>query len=327
MYNIPLFPKTIIGGVSMNFRHIRTDLAVETREMYRQAQKLEDEIPGVETVVDDSNKDIIVTSVKIITDEAAEVMGKAKGEYVTIDAPKLKLNDENFNEKVGDKLIEIIKKITNMRPVDTVLVVGLGNEKITADALGPKVISKVDITRHLLEYVPQYMDPNTRSVCGIAPGVLGTTGIETGEIIKGIVEKIKPNIIIAIDALASRRIERIATTIQIANTGIVPGSGLGNNRNAITQETMGVPVIAIGIPTVVEAAVIANDALELFVEKMQKEARSNKVLNELIEKDNYEEIKSALMPEDINLVVTPKDIDELIENIKDIIARGINYAL
>lgn len=311
----------------MNYKHIRTDLAVETREMYRQAQKLEDEIPGVETIVDDSNKDIIVTSVKILNDEAAEIMGKAKGEYITIDAPRLKLNDEIFNEKVGDKLIEVIKKITNMRPVDTVLIVGLGNEKITADALGPKVISKIDITRHLLEYVPQYMDPNTRSVCGIAPGVLGTTGIETGEIIKGIVEKIKPNIIIAIDALASRRIERIATTIQIANTGIVPGSGLGNNRNAITEETMGVPVIAIGVPTVVEAAVIANDALELFVKKMQSEARSNKELNELIEEDNYEEIKSALMPEDINLVVTPKDIDELIENIKDIIVRGINFAM
>ena len=311
----------------MDLKKIRTDLAVETREMYRQAQKLDDEIPGVETNVDNSNKDIMVTSVKIMSDEAADIMGKAKGEYITIDAPKLKLNDEEFNEKVGDKLIEIIKQITNMKPNDTVLVVGLGNEKITADALGPKVISKIDITRHLLEYVPQYMEPETRSVCGIAPGVLGTTGIETGEIIKGIVEKIKPNLIIAIDALASRKIERIATTIQIANTGIVPGSGLGNNRNAITEKTMGVPVIAIGVPTVVEAAVIANDALELFVEKLQSEARSNKELNELIAKDNYEEIKSALMPNDINLVVTPKDIDELIENIKEIIVRGINFAM
>ena len=311
----------------MNINRIRTDLAVETREMYRQAQKIDDEIPGVETTVDESEKDIIVTSVKIMSDEAANIMGKVKGEYITIDAPKLKLNDEEFNEKVGEKLIGVIKRIANMTPTDTVLVVGLGNEKITADALGPKVISKIDITRHLLEYVPQYMKPGTRSICGIAPGVLGTTGIETGEIIKGIVEKIKPNIIIAIDALASRKIERIATTIQIANTGIVPGSGLGNHRNAITEETMGVPVIAIGVPTVVEAAVIANDALELYVEKLQSEARSNKSLNELIQKDNYEEIKSALMPEDINLVVTPKDIDELIENIKEIIVRGINFAM
>ena len=218
----------------MKINRIRTDLAVETREMYRQAQKIEDEIPGVDTTVDDFSKDIVVTSVKIITDEAAEAMGKVKGEYVTIDAPKLKLNDEEFNEKVGEKLVEVIKKISNLRPMDTVLVVGLGNEKITADALGPKVISKIDITRHLLEYVQQYMKPGTRSVYGVAPGVLGTTGIETGEIIKGIVEKIRPNVIIAIDALASRRIERIATTIQIANTGIVPGSGLGNHRNAIT---------------------------------------------------------------------------------------------
>ena len=127
--------------------------------------------------------------------------------------------------------------------------------------------------------------------------------------------------------MASRKIERIATTIQIANTGIVPGSGLGNHRNAITEETMGIPVIAVGVPTVVEAAVIANDALELYVEKLQAEARSNKELNELISKDNYEDIKSVLMPNDINLVVTPKDIDELIENIKEIIVRGINFAM
>lgn len=311
----------------MGMNQIRTDLAVETREMYKQAQKIDDEIPGVSTEVDDTNSDIVVTSVKIMSDEAAQVMGKPKGEYITIDAPKLKQNDESFNEKVGEKLVEVIQKIANLKATDTVLVVGLGNEKITADALGPKVIAGIDITRHLLEYVPQYMKPGTRSVCGIAPGVLGTTGIETGEIIKGIVEKIKPNVIIAIDALASRKIERIATTIQIANTGIVPGSGLGNHRNAITEETMGVPVIAIGVPTVVEAAVIANDALELMVEKMQKEARSNEGLNRLIEQDNYEELKSALMPSDINLVVTPKDIDELIENIKEIIVRGINFAM
>lgn len=311
----------------MEYNKIRTDLAVETREMYRQAKKLDSEIPGVETWVDDSNKDVVVTSVKIMSDEASEIMGKPKGEYITIDAPKLKYNDEDFNEKVGEKLIEVIKNITNMTNTDTVLVVGLGNEKITADALGPKVISKIDITRHLLEYVPQYIKPGTRSVCGIAPGVLGTTGIETGEIIKGIVEKIKPDLIIAIDALASRKIERIATTIQIANSGIVPGSGLGNHRNAITKETMGVPVIAIGVPTVVEAAVIANDALELLAKKMQNETTKNKELQKILEQNNYEEIKSALMPNDINLVVTPKDIDELIENIKEIIVKGINFAM
>ncbi len=162
---------------------------------------------------------------------------------------------------------------------------------------------------------------------GLRHGVLGTTGIETGEIIKGIVEKIKPDCMIVIDALASRKIERIATTVQIANTGIVPGSGLGNHRNAITQETMGIPVIAIGVPTVVEAAVIANDALELFTKKLQSEARSNEKMNELTQKDNYEEIRSALMPNDMNLVVTPKDIDELIENMKNIVAKGIDTAM
>ncbi len=146
----------------MDYKKIRTDLAVETREMYRQAQKLDDEIPGVETEVEDSDKDIVVTTVKIMSDEAATIMGKAKGEYVTMDAPKLKLNDEEFNERVGEKLANIIQRVAKLKKEDTVLVVGLGNEKITADALGPKVVSKIDMTRHLLEYVPEYMKPRNK---------------------------------------------------------------------------------------------------------------------------------------------------------------------
>lgn len=282
---------------------------------------------GVETTVDQTTEGIVITTVKILNEEASKALGKAIGEYITIDAPKLRQNDEEFNQKVGDALVKVVRHIADLKETDTVLVVGLGNEKITADALGPKVISQIDMTRHLLEYVPQYMKPGTRSVCGIAPGVLGTTGIETGEIVKGIVEKIKPDRVIVIDALASRKIERIATTIQISNTGIVPGSGLGNHRNAITQETMGVPVIAIGVPTVVEAAVIASDAFELVVQKMQKEERSHPSLEEWVQGNPYAEIRDALIPSDINLVVTPKDIDELIENIKNVIVRGINFAM
>jgi spore protease len=196
---------------------------------------------------------------------------------------------------------------------------------------GPKVISSLEITRHLLEYVPQYVKPGTRPVCGVAPGVLGTTGIETGEIIKGIVERIKPNLIIAIDSLASRNMERVSTTIQIADTGIVPGSGVNNSRNAITKDTLGIPVIAIGVPTVVDAATIANDTLELLFENMKKgtEYGTNlyNVIGKLEEQDKHKLIEEVLTPTDMNFVVTPKEIDDIISNTSEVVANSINIAL
>ena len=164
-------------------------------------------------------------------------------------------------------------------------------------------------------------------VSAIAPGVLGTTGIETVEILKGIVENIKPKLLIVIDALASRSIERISSTVQLSDTGIVPGAGVGNTRSEISKNTLGIPVIAIGIPTVVETAVLLNDCLDVFIQKLQDEAKSNDYLNKLKEEDNYEEIKEALLPKEYNLIVTPKEIDDLIENMKDVVARGINFAI
>lgn len=164
-------------------------------------------------------------------------------------------------------------------------------------------------------------------VSAIAPGVLGTTGIETVEILKGIVENIKPKLLIVIDALASRSIERISSTVQLSDTGIVPGAGVGNTRSEISKNTLGIPVIAIGIPTVVETAVLVNDCLDVFIQKLQDEAKSNDYLNKLKEEDNYEEIKEALLPKEYNLIVTPKEIDDLIENMKNVVARGINFAI
>ena len=164
-------------------------------------------------------------------------------------------------------------------------------------------------------------------VSAIAPGVLGTTGIETVEILKGIVENIKPKLLIVIDALASRSIERISSTVQLSDTGIVPGAGVGNTRSEISKNTLGIPVIAIGIPTVVETAVLVNDCLDVFIQKLKDEAKSNDYLNKLKEEDNYEEIKEALLPKEYNLIVTPKEIDDLIENMKDVVARGINFAI
>ena len=158
-------------------------------------------------------------------------------------------------------------------------------------------------------------------------GVLGTTGIETLEIIKGIVDNIKPKMLIVIDSLASKSIERISSTIQIADTGIVPGAGVGNTRKELSKNTLGIPVIAIGVPMVVDLATITDDCLNIFITKLQQEAKSNDYLNNLKENDNYEEIKDALIPNDFNMIVTPKEIDDLIENMKDVIARGINFAI
>ena len=197
---------------------------------------------------------------------------------------------------------------------------------MTPDALGPKVVQDIDVTRHILQYMPEALDKNTRPVSAISPGVLGTTGIETLEILKGIVDNIKPKLLIIIDALASRSIERISSTVQIADTGIIPGAGVGNTRKELSIETLGIPVVAIGIPTVVEAATIAADSLDLFIQKVQEQAKSNDFLNQLQEEDKYEMIKGVLAPNDYNFIVTPKEIDELIENMKDIVARGINFA-
>lgn len=308
---------------------IRTDLAIETREIYKTAKKIDDEIPGVKTTIDDVDEDMLITKVEVTTSEASEALQKSQGVYVTIESSKMKEDNEKISKKVADKVSQIIKEMGKLDNRDaTVLVVGLGNWDVTADALGPKVISNIEITRHLIEYIPEYVMPGTRAVCAISPGVLGTTGIETGEIIKGIVEKIKPNLIIAIDALASRKMERVSTTIQISNTGITPGSGIGNKRNAINEEKLGVPVIAIGVPTVVDAATIANDTLELILKNFKNEESDNLRMPQNMENiDKYKYIKEILTPEELNYIVTPSGIDEIITNVSKILASGINLAL
>ena len=248
---------------------------------------------------------------------------------MTIDVKKLRLATDEEIQKASEVLAKELRKIIdeNIDKQGEILVVGLGNIYVTPDSLGPKVINEIDVTRHLIKYLPQYVEEGTREVSAVSPGVLGTTGIETVEILKGIVDNVKPKLLIVIDALASRNIERISSTIQISDTGIVPGAGVGNKREEISKKTLGIPVVALGIPTVVESAVIVNDSLDLFIEKLQEEAKSNDYLNKLKEEDKYEEIKEALMPGDFNFIVTPKEIDDLIENMKDIVASGINMSV
>ena len=309
--------------------NFRTDLALERRDLYKKANNIEKEVDGIETTEEKIGEDITVSKVKILNENGENAIGKKKGNYITIDIKNLKIAGEDEIQKASEVVTKELKDIINnlVSPEDPILIVGLGNLYVTPDALGPRVVQDIDITRHILEYMPNVLEQGTRSVSAVSPGVLGTTGIETLEILKGIVDNIKPKLIIVIDALASRSIARISSTIQIADTGIVPGAGVSNARKELTINTLGIPVIAMGVPTCVEAATIAADSLDLFIQKVQEEAQSNDFLNKLQDEDKYEMIKEVLAPQDYNFIVTPKEIDELIENMSSVVARGINFAI
>lgn len=308
--------------------NFRTDLALERKDIYQRANKLE-QIDGIETTEEVVNENLKVTRVEIVNQMGEKAIGKPIGNYVTIDVKKLKIAEDEDIKKASEVVANELRKIIDLHTdkQGDILVVGLGNIYVTPDALGPKVINEIDVTRHIIKYLPQYIDEGTRPVSAISPGVLGTTGIETVEIIKGIVDNIQPKLIIVIDALASRSIERISSTIQISDTGIVPGAGVGNTRQEISKKTLNIPVISIGIPTVVELATLVSDGIDIFIDRLQDRAESNEYLNGLQQADKYEEVKEALNVGDYNMIVTPKEIDELIENMKDIVARGINFAV
>ena len=308
--------------------NFRTDLADERTDIFKKNNGITNNIDGIETNIKEE-ENIKITEVKITNENGEKAIGKPIGNYITIDINNLKLATDEEIESYGNIVANELKKLVDkhVSRQDEILVVGLGNIYVTPDSLGPKVINEIDVTRHILKYMPEVLDKGTRSVSAVSPGVLGTTGIETLEIITGIVQNVHPKLIIVIDALASRSMDRISSSVQLADTGIVPGAGVGNTRKELSARTLNIPVIALGIPTVVESAVLVSDCLDLFITKLQEEAKSNEYLNKLKEQDNYEEIKEALMPNDYNMIVTPKEIDELIENMKDVVARGINYAM
>lgn len=226
--------------------NFRTDLALERRDILKKNNNLE-EIDGVEIENKEIDENLKVTKVNITNQNGELSIGKPIGTYITIDIKKIRLAEEAEIQKSAEILSEELKEIINkyIKPKDDILVVGLGNIYVTPDSLGPKVINDIDVTRHIIKYLPQYIDENARPVSAISPGVLGTTGIETLEILEGVVKEIKPKLLIAIDALASRNIERISSTIQLSDTGIVPGAGVGNKRKEISKNTLGIPVVAI----------------------------------------------------------------------------------
>ncbi|KAB3539085.1 GPR endopeptidase [Alkaliphilus pronyensis] len=307
---------------------VRTDLALEARELYHEEKQ--QEIPGV-AVDQEKINDVTITRVEIMNEEAQQIMGKAIGKYITLECKALRRSDANLKDEVSQILAKELKEVVGNNTNIRALVVGLGNWNVTPDALGPKVASKVFVTRHLFQFYKKDRDEGLGQISAISPGVMGTTGVETGEIVQGIVEKIKPDIVVAIDALASRKMERVNTTIQISSTGINPGSGVGNKRKALNKETLGVPVIAIGVPTVVDAATLTSDTIHLVMEAFSKQAQKGSqfynMLRELKEEEKYSLIREVLEPYNANVMVTPKDVDKIVLDLSHIIANAINIAL
>lgn len=292
----------------------RTDLADE-----RLSECIKSgEVEGISSENIDLDNTLKVTRVKVLNEKGKQKIGKEIGTYITLEIKNIDIIAKEELEKISQILAEQLKEL--VKGYNSILVVGLGNIDTTADSIGPKVIKDLSITRHLKKYVPNLIDKNAKEISGISPGVLGTTGIETGEILKGIVEKIKPDAIIAIDALISRDISRLFKTIQISDTGITPGAGVGNARKEISKKTMGIPVIAVGVPTLVEAATIVADSIDLI----SKQFEEFKELQEASKEDKYRLIKAVLEPSKYNLAVTPKEVDSLVDNMKLIIAHGIN---
>jgi spore protease len=301
----------------------RTDLALEAREAL--TRRVREDIPGVlvETAEDE---DVVVTRVNITTADAERLMGKLQGRYITIEAGGLRYKNTPLQEKVMKLLARELSGLVSLDRNATILVVGLGNWNITPDALGPRAIDKIVVTRHLQGMLSPELKGGVRSVCAIAPGVLGLTGMETAEIVEGIVHKIKPNLVVAIDALAAASSHRVITTVQLADTGINPGSGVGNKRFGLTRQSLGVPVIAIGVPTVVHASTIAMDTINTL-QQHASFARYFKSMETLSDQDRQTIVRQVL-PEVLgDLMVTPKEVDQLIQDIADVIAGGINQAM
>jgi len=294
-------------------------------------------IDGVEIDVEDrADMDITITSVRITNAAGEAAMGKPVGNYVTIESPEIKENNVTAHEEIigilTDKLAGLTKDAKSGG--GATLVVGLGNRNVTPDALGPKVVSKVLVTRHIMENLPKELTGSLQPLCALAPGVMGATGIETCEVVRGLVEHVKPALIIAIDALAARKISRINQTIQLTVTGISPGAGVGNVRKALNQQSLGVPVIAIGVPTVTDAATFVNDTMDLFLSEMSENAPESvkdganffRMLQKLEDGDKYAIIRNTIEPYVGNMFVTPKEIGEVVGWLANMIANSINMA-
>jgi spore protease len=356
--------------IDLSMYSIRTDLAVEAREMVLADQAstvhTEENLSQIEGVIikEKEENDIKVSLVEV-TAEGEKSLGKKQGQYLTIEVVGIRQQDTELQGKVekvfANEFAQFIK-LSGIKEDASCLVVGLGNWNVTPDALGPLVCENLLVTKHLFELQPESVEEGYRSVSALSPGVMGLTGIETSDIIFGVVEKTKPDFVIAIDALASRSIERVNSTIQISDTGIHPGSGVGNKRKELSKETLGIPVIAIGVPTVVDAVSITSDTIDFILKHFGKEMREgNKPSRSLVpagmsfgkrrkltdedlpeaeqrqtfmgmigtleDEEKRKLIYEVLSPLGHNLMVTPKEVDVFIDDMANLIASGLNSAL
>lgn len=325
---------------------IRTDLALETQE---KIQKDEGELKGVDFYQEDRGNGITVSTLIILTENAAKNMGRPRGHYITIEAPEMVEDDESGHREISLELADILRDLIVKKLEKTgkhmqadrkrqkkasedesgleklsILLVGLGNREVTPDALGPRVIDNMFITRHIIKEYGKYAfgDEKISKISGIVPGVMAQTGMECLEIVRGVVKETGPDVVITVDALAARNAKRLGRTIQLTDTGITPGSGVGNHRNALNEKSVGVPVISLGVPTVVDAATIVSDAMNSLVEAM---SISN--IEKLDEKERQELARELLSPQLNGMFVTPKDIDDSIKRLSFLISEGINIAL
>lgn len=332
--------KNMMGKKEQGEFEVRTDLALEERESFPGDGG---EIAGVslrEWMEKESR--VKLTEVKILDERGAKAMGKPQGTYLTLEADQLAKKDEDYHMEVSGELAKHIKKLAESLTKQgekrkaaeelKILVVGLGNQMVTPDALGPKVINHLQVTRHLEQLYGEGFcrERNLPVISGIIPGVMAQTGMETAEILQGVIDETKPDLLIAIDALAARSIRRLGTTIQLTDTGIHPGSGVGNHRHSLTKESLGIPVLAIGVPTVVGAAAIVHDTVNVMIEALAS-SMNTKGMGEFVQdmapEEQYGLIRELLEPEFGNLYVTPPNIDELVEQLSFTISEGIHEAV
>lgn len=315
-----------------NYFNPRTDLAVEEREQFTEGE----EVFGVLVGEWEREGRLRLTRVEIENEQGARAMGKPIGVYVTIEAEALAEDDPSYHREaaaeLGKQLREMIGRCCPGKEHPSVFVAGLGNMQVTPDSLGPRVIENLQMTRHLnLEYSRGFCRAHGLPVLsGIAPGVMGQTGMETAEIIKGAAEETEPDLIIAVDALAARSARRLASTIQLADTGIHPGSGVGNHRRGLTREGMGIPVIAVGIPTVIGAAAIVHDTVKAMIQALLKEKETadyGSYMEKISSEEQYQLIRELLEPEFGPMFVTPQDIDERVRRLSFTVSEGIHQAL
>ena len=309
---------------------VRTDLALETREKFKEDNV---EIKGVRVEEEyHREKEIKITTMVIETENGAKAMGKPKGTYITLEAANMDSQDEDYHREISLELARIIKRLLpEGKNTFSVLVAGLGNREVTPDALGPRVVDNMMITRHVLKEFGKYAfgEQEVNAVSGIVPGVMAQTGMESQEIIRGVIKQTKPDVMIAIDALAARSTRRLGRTIQITDTGINPGSGVGNHRHGLSKETVGIPVIAIGVPTVVDAATIVSDTMQTLIQAMEEHSHLSTLstgLNALNDMEKYELIRELLSPQLNTMFVTPKDIDESVKRLSYTLSEGLNIA-